>query len=108
MQDLVDRLRTRFPLLAHACLHQQGTADAIEALPPFLGLFMAAMAAPATTPLCFILPRRGDIARLAAVIHGLQQFSAAVAEGEARPTVPIPSTGAATTPSMRVCNREHR
>jgi hypothetical protein len=76
MQDLVDRLRTRFPLLAHACLHRRDTTDIVEALPPFLGLFMAAMATPVASPLCFVLPRRGDVARLAAVVYGLQRFVA--------------------------------
>lgn len=80
MQPFVDPIRARFPILARACTRQQDGANASERLPLFLGLFMAAMDAAASTPLCFVLPRRGDMARLAAVIYGLHRFGVSQTE----------------------------
>lgn len=80
MQDLVERLRVRFPLLAGTCVGTQNAENAVEALPPFLGLFLAAMDTSAATPLCFVLPRRDDVARLAVVLYGLHRFAAAEAK----------------------------
>jgi hypothetical protein len=79
MNAIADRLFLRFPILTRACIRQED--DGVEALPPFLGIFMAAMDyAAGSGPLCFLLPRRGDMARLATVVYGLYRFAVSQAE----------------------------
>jgi len=73
MAASADRLLARFPLLARAAVRPVHGGRA-EKLPAFLGLFMAAMDAASSAPLCFVLPRRGEMARLAAVLYGLHRF----------------------------------
>jgi len=80
MDDLANQLLARFQLLRRTCVQELEPDSAAEPLPPFLGLFMAAMDAGPSAPLCFILPRRGEIARLAAVMYGLYRFAGAQAE----------------------------
>jgi hypothetical protein len=80
MNDWANQLLGRFPLLERLRVRRPEVSDLTERLPPFLGILMAVMEARSAGPVCFILPRRGDIARLAAVLYGLHRFCAAQAE----------------------------
>ena len=53
---------------------QAGNNSSPEVLPPFIGFLLAVMDAPRDRPLCFILPRRGDVARIAVVLHALHRL----------------------------------
>ncbi len=80
MDDFANVLFAQFPLLKRTYVQQRESDSAPEPLPLFLGLFMAVMEARPGAPLCFILPRRGEIARLAAVAYALHRFAAAQSE----------------------------
>ena len=80
MNDLAKELSARFHLLERIFVQQQELDSAPEPLPPFLRIFMAGMEADQGTPLCFILPRCGEIARLAAVVYALHRFASAKGE----------------------------
>jgi hypothetical protein len=79
MHASADRLLTRFPILRRAFVRGVNDGRA-ERLPAFLGLLMAAMDAGSSAPLCFLLPRRGEMARLAAVLYGLHRFTVCQSE----------------------------
>src|ERR1017187_10479783 len=79
MDDLASQLVARFPLLQRGYIQQREPETAPERLPPFLGIFMAVMEE-VNAPICFILPRRGEVARLAAVVYGLHRFAATQVE----------------------------
>src|SRR5437660_6598824 len=66
-------LRERYPLLCRVVIQSLGGANA-ERFPSFFGLFLAALDEPAPVPCCFVLPRRGQMARLAAIMFGLSVF----------------------------------
>lgn len=75
--DWARQLRTRFPLLQTL---RAGPADPPAShplLPAFLGILLAAMDSRSQTPVCFVLPKRGDVARIASVVLGLHRFRAA-------------------------------
>jgi len=74
MEEIIKQLCERFPLLARLTVTQAGNNSNPEALPPFIGFLLAVMDAPPDKPLCFVLPRRGDVARLTTVLHALHRF----------------------------------
>lgn len=74
MEEIIKQLCERFPLLPRLTVTQAGNNSSPEALPPFLGFVLAVMDAPPDKPLCFVLPRRGDVARLTTVLHALHRF----------------------------------
>lgn len=74
MEEIIKQLRERFPLLTRLTLTQTGNNSHPETLPPFLGFLLAVMDTPLDRPVCFVLPRRGDVARLTTVLHGLHCF----------------------------------
>lgn len=55
----------------------QGDGERASALPPYLGLVLAAMNAPLDRPVCFILPRRGETARIVPFLHAFHALVAA-------------------------------
>jgi hypothetical protein len=64
-------LRKRYTLLDRAVVKSFGEE---ETFPPFFGLFLAALDDKEGTPCCFVLPRCGQMARLAATVFGLCLF----------------------------------
>lgn len=73
MEDIWRELRERYPLLERVGVHSLGEENA-EAFPLFFGLFLAALDDKEGAPCCFVLPRRGQMARLAATVFGLSVF----------------------------------
>lgn len=73
-QKIVQLIRERFPILERILVQSVGRNTLPERLPPFLGMLLAVMDAPAAIPTCFVFPRRGEVGRLAVVLHALQQF----------------------------------
>jgi hypothetical protein len=75
VEAITERIRSRFPLLARIRIREGELSAGAEPIPLFLGMLMAVMSAPPSAPLCFVLARRGEIPRLAAVSHSLQRFA---------------------------------
>ena len=73
MAEIWHELLERYPFLERVVVHSLGEENA-EALPLFFGLFLAALDDKEGAPCCFVLPRRGQMARLAAIIFGLSVF----------------------------------
>lgn len=73
MDNIWRELRDRYPLLERVVVHSLGEENA-EAFPLFFGLFLAALDDKEGAPCCFVLPRRGQMARLAATVFGLSVF----------------------------------
>jgi hypothetical protein len=71
--EITRYLKARFPLLGR--LFVQSLSNGSEQLPSFLGVLLAAMQSPLGSPLCFVLPKCGEIARLVAVLHGMTCFA---------------------------------
>lgn len=65
-------LMNRFPFLSRIYLKHDNT---IEPLPSYLSLLLAVMLSPFESPVCFVLPRRGELARIIAVLHGMTCFA---------------------------------
>lgn len=74
MEEIITQLCERFPLLTRLTVAQNGNDSHPETLPPFLGFLLAVMDTPLDRPVCFVLPRRGDMARLTAVLYALHRF----------------------------------
>jgi hypothetical protein len=74
MDEIIKQLHERFPLLSRLTVTQADNGSTAEAFPPFFGFFLAVMDAPPDQPLCFVLPRLGDVGRLAVVLHSLHRF----------------------------------
>jgi len=74
MEHIFKLIGERFPLLQRLVVQRVGKGEVSERLPPFLGILLAVMGTPLERPTCFVLPRRGEVARLAVVLHALQQF----------------------------------
>src|SRR5215210_857787 len=73
MAEIWRQLQERYPLLERVVVHSLGEENA-EAFPLFFGLFLAALDDKEGAPCCFVLPRRGEMARLAATVFGLSVF----------------------------------
>ena len=73
MTEIWRELRERFPLLDRVVVQALGQEKA-ESFPSFFSLFLAALDDREGPPCCFVLPRRGEMARLAAIIFGLSIF----------------------------------
>src|SRR5881227_550063 len=65
MQDLLDDIGRRFPLLKS--LKLSSGEGAIEKLPAFMGLLLAAIEQRRYSPFCFVFPRKDKIASTVAV-----------------------------------------
>lgn len=74
IEQIIKELRDRFPLLSHIFLQGVEWNSVPEALPPYLGILLAVMDVPPDRPLCFVFPRRGDVARIAVVLHALHRL----------------------------------
>lgn len=74
MKEIIEHLCERFPLLPHLTITRVGNGSNPEALTPFLGLLLAVMESPPDKPVCFVFPRRGDVARVTAILHALFKF----------------------------------
>ncbi len=74
MDVIYRQLQDQFPLLTRLFLEERGRGSAPQALPAYLGIFLAVFSSAPTPPVCFILPRRGDLARLSAVLYAMHQF----------------------------------
>lgn len=75
MEQVFQLIRERFPLLQRLLVQGLNADEAPERLPPFVGMLLAAMETPSERPICFILPRKGDIGRLAVFLHALHKFA---------------------------------
>jgi len=73
MEVVWRELCDRYPLLEQIVMHSFGQENS-EAFPLFFGLFLAALDDKHGPPCCFVLPRRGQMARIAATIYGLSVF----------------------------------
>jgi hypothetical protein len=71
MQDVINHVLEAYPLLKRIAVKDTKKYDPPERLPPFLGLALAVMDNPPDTPICFVLPKRGDAGRLALILHTL-------------------------------------
>lgn len=74
MDKVAVYLRERFPCLTRLFVRSL-VSETLEPLPRYLGMFFALMEAPPATPICFILPNRGNIPRLVAVLYSMICFS---------------------------------
>jgi hypothetical protein len=74
MEAVVQRLREMFPLLSRLSV-LDADAQHWDILPPYLGMIWSVLDGSPQTPVCFVFPRRGEIARLAAVTHCLNKLS---------------------------------
>src|SRR6266498_370048 len=74
MHEFIGQLKERFPIITRLRVASADSPAATEPLPLFLGILLAAMHSESRTPCCFILPRRGKSAHLAAVVFGLTKF----------------------------------
>lgn len=74
MEETIKQLYERFPLLSSLNVINPASSSTAESLPPFFGFFLAVMDSPLDQPLCFVLPRRGDAARLATLLFALHCF----------------------------------
>ena len=73
MQELIHQLKARFPLLGK--LEVEATDQTSrEPLPAFIGLALAALDSVAPKGSCFILPRKGEVGRLCAVLMALSKL----------------------------------
>ncbi|MEI8012624.1 MAG: DrmE family protein [Candidatus Omnitrophota bacterium] len=72
-----DRVRVilseRFPMFGKLAV-QKVRATQSEAMPPYIGMILAAMETPSERPICFVFPRRGEAGRLAAALYGISNF----------------------------------
>jgi hypothetical protein len=73
MEAVAQRLREKFPLLSHLAVLDE-KAMHCDLLPLYLGMVWSVLEKPLETPVCFIFPRRGEVARLAAVTHCLNRL----------------------------------
>lgn len=73
MADIWLELRRSYPLLERIVVYSLGEDNA-EAFPLFFGLFLAVLDGKEDRPCCLVLPRRGQMARLAAIVFGLSVF----------------------------------
>ena len=76
MEEITERLHERFPLLARLNVQSVEANSVPEHLPPYIGLLLSVMDAAQNRPICFILPRRGEVGRLATVLYALHRFAA--------------------------------
>lgn len=74
--EITELLLRRYPLLSKLHAYSCDGKYSPEPLPTYYGLFLSAIASRQQSPLCFILPRRGETARLVAIIHALSEFLA--------------------------------
>jgi len=70
MGNLIEQLQTRFPLLKELEVGCSGRTQG-DALPAFVGLFLAAMSAAGPAACCFILPRKDQVGKLVSVLYAL-------------------------------------
>lgn len=73
MDELFESLRSRHPLLSAVFVSADSSAP--ESLPPIFSLFLSACANN-SKPLCFVVPRRGELARHAALLLALDHVGA--------------------------------
>lgn len=71
LPSLVDNCWQRYPLLGQI---EVVGSNHLERPPAFLALLLALLESESPEPLCLLLPARGDIARIAAVILGISRF----------------------------------
>lgn len=74
MEEIAKQFRERFPLLSRISVAETQNPSATEQAPCFLGFLLSVMESPPSTPICFVLPRRGDAARIAGLFFALQRF----------------------------------
>lgn len=74
MDEIFKQLQDRFPLLTRFLLQEYSGTPIPQPLPAYLGIFLAVLERPSPTPVCFVLPRHGDVARLSAVLFVMHQL----------------------------------
>lgn len=75
LDQVAINLRQRFPLLGTLFVRSAISDSEPEPLPPYLGLFLSVMLSPPEPPICFVLPKRGNISRLATVLYSIICFA---------------------------------
>src|SRR5687767_1777943 len=75
-QPLIRSLAERFPTHSRVAFADVGTGAIASSLPAWFAIFTAVMDGPLDSPVCFVAPRRGDVARIAAVLFALEKFVA--------------------------------
>jgi len=74
MEEILKQLQIRFPLLTRLSLEDDLGDFSLTSLPAYLGFFLAAMEHTSSHPICFVLPRTGEIARLSSVLYAMHQL----------------------------------
>jgi hypothetical protein len=74
MEAVAQRLREIHPLLTRLTV-LDAAASHCDALPPYLAMIWSVMAKPPGPPVCFVFPRRGELARLAALTYCLNHLA---------------------------------
>lgn len=74
MDIILKQLLDRFPLLSRLFLEESGSEVPPQALPAYLGILLAVFTNAPTSPICFVLPRCGDLARLSVVLYVMHQL----------------------------------
>lgn len=74
MDEIFRPLQERFPLLTRLLSQDLEGALPPQALPAYLGIFLAVLDQAPASPVCFILPRRGDVARMSAVLYVMHRL----------------------------------
>jgi hypothetical protein len=75
MEEIIRHLKERFPMLTRLRVRLADRDAEIERPPAYVGLLLSVMADRSTGPVCFVFPRRGEVARVAAVLYGLLRFA---------------------------------
>lgn len=74
MDLIFKQFQDRFPLLTHLLLEERERRSAPEELSAYLGIFLSVFSNMPTSPVCFVLPRRGELARLSVVLYVMCQL----------------------------------
>lgn len=74
MHEIIGQLKERFPIITRLRVAPADCPTGTEPLPLYMGILLAAMHSENRAPCCFVLPRRGRSAHLAAVVFGLTKF----------------------------------
>jgi len=74
MEEIVQKINVRFPLLKRLVVNNVSFDSDTEVLPPYLGMVMSVLKKPPKTPICFVHPRWSDLVRLIVVLYSWDQL----------------------------------
>ena len=72
MSELAKHLTSRFPILTDLSVSRPGY-EILASIPPFMGVPLSALNAPANTACALVLPRKEQVGRLAAILFALDK-----------------------------------